>query len=49
MISEKELKKEIKVTKAFIKKIEKNTKWLNIEEAYSYLDGLMYCLKGKLD
>jgi hypothetical protein len=49
MISEKQLKEEIKITKAFIKKIEKNVKWLHTEEIYSYLDGLNYCLNGKLE
>ena len=48
MINEKELKKEIKATKAFLKslKIERLKDW---EEVQWYLDGLIYALKGKLD
>lgn len=54
MISEKQLKEEIKTTKAFIKYlVKKSKKHLSderfIEEAHLYLDGLMYALNGKLD
>lgn len=49
MISQKQLKQEIKTTKAFIKYLVKNGKEEDFPEIYSYLDGLMYCLNGKLD
>lgn len=49
MISENELKKEIKATKAFIKSLKKNHKDHSWDEIYGYLDGLEYCLNGKLD
>lgn len=49
MITEKELKKEIKATKAFIKSLEKDHKREDWFELYGYLDGLTYVLKGKLD
>jgi hypothetical protein len=50
MISEKELKGEIKATKKFIKYLVKNNKNDQfITEINLYLDGLMYCLNGKLD
>jgi hypothetical protein len=49
MISEKELKKEIKATKRFIKYLEKQDKELSWDEIYGYLDGLEFALKGKLD
>jgi hypothetical protein len=54
MISEKQLKEEIKNTKAFIKYLVKKSKKHDsderfITEAHMYLDGLLYCLNGKLD
>jgi F0F1-type ATP synthase delta subunit len=49
MISEKELKEEIKVTKAFIKYLIKNSKEEDFPEIQGYLDALEYCLNGKLD
>ena len=49
MISEKQLKEEIKITKAFIKYLVKNGKEEDFSEIYSYLDGLLFCLNGKLD
>lgn len=49
MITEKQLKQEIKATKAFIKYLVKNSKEEDFPEIYSYLDGLLYCLNGKLD
>jgi hypothetical protein len=54
MISEKQLKAEIKTTKAFIKYlVKKESKHPSderfIEEAHLYLDGLLYCLNGRLD
>ena len=50
MISEKQLKEEIKYTKKFIKYLVKNSKDEQfITETYLYLDGLLYCLNGRLD
>ena len=49
MISEKELKKEIKATKNFIKYLEKQYKGEAWDECYGYLDGLEFVLNGKLD
>ena len=53
MITEKQLKEEIKNTKKFIKYLVKNSKGDKddqfITEVNLYLDGLMYCLNGRLD
>jgi len=50
MISEKELKKEIKATRAFIKSLQKTHAGKDLfPEIYGYLDGLVYALTGKLN
>lgn len=49
MISEQELKKEIKATKKFIKYLKKHHKEHSWDEIYGYLDGLEFVLNGKLD
>lgn len=49
MISEKELKKEIKATKAWLKFLNKQHATEDFPEAQGYLDGLTFALKGKLD
>lgn len=48
MINEKELKKEIRATKKFLKSL-KIERLKDYDEVYAYLDGLTYALKGKLD
>jgi hypothetical protein len=49
VITEKELKKEIKATKAFLKSLIKTHKDGDFPEVQGYIDGLAYALKGKLD
>jgi hypothetical protein len=49
MISEKQLKEEIKTTKKFIKYLVKNSKGEDFPEIQGYLDGLTYVLNGKLN
>ena len=49
MISKKELQKEIKATKAWLKFLNKAHATEDFPEAQGYLDGLTYVLKGKLD
>jgi len=49
MISDKELKKEIKAIKAFLKYLIRTHKKHDFPEVQGYLDGLIFCLKGKLD
>jgi hypothetical protein len=48
MITEKELKKEIKATKKFLKSLT-IARLEDCDEVQGYLDGLTYALKGKLD
>jgi len=49
MISDKELKKELKATKAFLKYLIKTHTGEDFPEVQGYLDGLTYALKGKLE
>jgi hypothetical protein len=49
MITEKELRKEIKATKAFLKSLIKTRKDEDFPDVQAYLDGLTYALKGYLD
>lgn len=48
MISEKELKKELKAINKFIKWLEKNESSKLFQDAYGYRDGLIFALKGRL-
>lgn len=49
MISDKDLKKELKATKAFLKYLIRTHKEEDFPEVQAYLDGLTFALKGKLD
>jgi hypothetical protein len=49
MISDKELKKELKATKAFLKYLNKTHKGEDFPEVQGYIDGLTYAMTGKLE
>lgn len=49
MINNKELNKELKVSKAFLKYLIKAHKEEDFPELQGYIDGLTYALTGKLD
>jgi hypothetical protein len=49
MISDKDLKQELKTTKALLKYLNKAHKDGDFPELQGYLDGLTFALNGKLD